>query len=64
MLIKLLTHSRRKNEEKIILGICIVLLLFCAIETASAKTWYVDDSGGRILRRFKMRWMRRVAKTR
>ena len=33
-------------EKKIILGICIVLLLFCAMETATAKTWYVDDSGG------------------
>ena len=33
-------------KKKIILGICIVLLLFCAIGTVSAKTWYVDDSGG------------------
>ena len=33
-------------KKKIILGICIVLLLFCAMETATAKTWYVDDSGG------------------
>ena len=33
-------------KKKLILVICIMLLLFCAIETATAKTWYVDDSGG------------------
>ena len=33
-------------KKRIILGICIVLLLFCATGTVSAKTWYVDDSGG------------------
>lgn len=29
-------------KKKTILGICIVLVLFCAIGTVSAKTWYVD----------------------
>ena len=33
-------------KKRIILGFCIVLLLFCIIGTATAKTWYVDDSGG------------------
>ncbi len=33
-------------NRKIVLGICILLVLLCAIGTATAKTWYVDDSGG------------------
>ena len=34
------------NKKYGILIICVAILFLCTVGTASAKTWYVDDSGG------------------
>ena len=36
----------KMDKKDGILIICAVILFLCTVGTASAKTWYVDDSGG------------------